>query len=286
MYRKSSKTMFVPVKRGQKHEEKYNLCFIKGKDNLSYRKHPYETKVACCSFHHSIHSRDHHVRIMSYQLPLWNGERPLPGQCPRYIDISGDGICDLSQATAAATTTDTSSTSTDDTTTTTNSGNGHGANSDTIQTSHFADANATTIPDSTGLDSGNLQVDTTNYYVLPVTIILIGGYLFTHYLFNKGILKQNKHRRIWNLLVTAGYLGTGVTGILLTIMINLGIRTALSPSITYWHAEMAILMVVGTMIHIHLYWKPFKNMFRVLFGIKSNLKKNPTKLKKTSHDVP
>jgi hypothetical protein len=209
---------------------------------------------------------------------------PYPGQCPRYTDITGDGICDLSQATAAAAT-DTSSTSTDDTTTTTtDSGNGHGANADTTIQDQSADPNAATIPDSTVLDSGNLHLDTTNYYVLPVTIMLIGGYLFTHYLFNKGILKRNKHRRIWNLLVTAGYLGTGVTGILLTIMINLGIRTALNPSITYWHAEMAILMVIGTMIHIHLYWKPFKNMFRVLFGIKSNLKKK-TKVKGHPSDV-
>jgi hypothetical protein len=209
---------------------------------------------------------------------------PYPGQCPRYIDINGDGICDLSQATAAVTTTDTS-TSPDDTsttTTTTDSGNGHGANADTTIQDQPADANATTIHDSSGLDSGNLQGDTTNYYVLPVTIMLIGGYLFTHYLFKKGILKRNKHRRIWNLLVTAGYLGTGVTGILLTLMINLGIRTVLNPSITYWHAEMAILMVIGTMIHIHLYWKPFKTMFRVLFGIKSNLRKNPAKVKGTS----
>lgn len=206
---------------------------------------------------------------------------PYPGQCPRYIDVTGDGICDLSQATAAATTTDTSTTSTDDTTTT-DSGNGHGANADTTIQDQSVDSNATTIPDSTSLDSGNLQLDTTNYYVLPVTIMLIGGYLFTHYLFNKRILKRNKHRRIWNLLVTAGYLGTGVTGILLTIMINLGIRTALNPSITYWHAEMAILMVIGTMIHIHLYWKPFKKMFRVLFGIKGNLRTNPSKVKRTS----
>jgi len=59
-----------------------------------------------------------------------------------------------------------------------------------------------------------------------------------------------------------------VTGILLILLINLGIRTALNPSITFWHAEMAILMVIGTMIHLHLYWKPFKNMFKVLFRFK------------------
>ncbi len=203
---------------------------------------------------------------------------PYPGQCSRYTDITGDGICDLSQATAA--TTDTSSTTTDDTTTTsttTDSGNGHGANADSSIQDQPADANNTTIPDSSNLDSGNLQADTTNYHILPISIMLIGGYLFTYYLFKKGILKRNKHRRIWNLLVTAGYLGTGVTGILLTIMINLGIRTALNPSLTYWHVEMSILMVMGTMIHLHIYRKPFKNMFRVLFGIKTNLRKTMAK---------
>ena len=206
---------------------------------------------------------------------------PYPGQCPRYLDINGDGICDLSQATAPVNTTDTSTTSPDDTTTI-DSGNGHVSNTDTTIQDQPVDANAATIPDSSGLDTGNLQGDTTNYYILPITIMLIGGYLFTHYLFKKGILKHNKHRRIWNLLVTAGYLGTGMTGILLTIMINLGIKTALNPSITYWHAEMAILMVIGTMIHIHLYRKPFKNMFKVLFGIKSNLRKYPAKVNGTS----
>jgi hypothetical protein len=208
---------------------------------------------------------------------------PYPGQCSRYIDFSGDGICDLSQATAAATTTDTSSTtSTDDTKTTTTStitdqGHGNGASADTTPEPP-ADANATLIPDSSGLDTGNIQGDPTNYLVLPVSIMLLVGYLFTHFLFKKGILKRNKHRRIWNLLVTAGYLGTGVTGVLLTLMINLGIRTALNPSLTFWHAELAILMVIGTMIHIHLYWKPFKNMFRVLFGFKTSLKKITVKV--------
>jgi hypothetical protein len=192
---------------------------------------------------------------------------PYPGQCSRYTDITGDGMCDLSQATA--TTTETSTTSTDDTTTTA-AGNGHGTNADTNIQDQPLDANVTTVHDSQGLDSVNFQGDSTNYYVLPVTIMLIGCYLFTHYLFKKGILKRNKHRRIWNLLVTAGYLGTGVTGILLILLINLGIRTALNPSITFWHAEMAILMVIGTMIHLHLYWKPFKNMFKVLFRFKTS----------------
>lgn len=213
---------------------------------------------------------------------------PFPGQCSRYVDVSGDGLCDFSQAAPVTTTdtstTDSSTTSTDTTsdTNTTDQGHGHGANADTIITNKSADSNATTIPDSPGLDSGNLHGDATNYFVLPFSLMLIGSYLLTYYLFKKGILKRNKHKRIWNLLLTAGYLGTGITGVILTLMINIGIKTALNPSITFWHVEMAILMVMGTLFHIHIYWKPFKNMFRVLFGFKINIRRDLTRSKGTS----
>ena len=123
----------------------------------------------------------------------------------------------------------------------------------------------------------SIPSDDPNYFVLPISLILIGLYLFTHLLFTKGILSQQKHRRIWNLLLTAGTAGSGITGILLILFINLGIKTALNPSITFWHAELSILMVIGTLIHIHIYWKPFKNIFRVLFGFKNFKVKNSKK---------
>ena len=58
----------------------------------------------------------------------------------------------------------------------------------------------------------------------------------------------------------------GSTGVILILLINLGIRTALNPTITFWHVELAILMTITTIIHIHLNWKPFKNIFKVLFN--------------------
>jgi hypothetical protein len=207
---------------------------------------------------------------------------PYPGQCPRYTDLSGDGICDLSQATAAVPTTDDPTTSSDSSTTSTSTDNtqtattstsdqGHGQGSDPGTSDPQTDTNTSTINDpGTDLNSGHLPGDGAGYYVLPVSILLISGYLFTHYLFSKGILKQGTHRRLWNLLLTAGYLGTGVTGVILTLMINLGIRTAINPNITFWHAELAILMTVGTLIHVHLYQKPFKNIFKTLLDFKTN----------------
>lgn len=205
---------------------------------------------------------------------------PYPGQCGRYVDLNGDSICDLSQSTATTDTSSSSSSSDESVSTqdvSTGNGNHGGQNVDSEP------SNASVIPDpgSGNVDTNPPPVEAHNYHILPISLLIIGGYLFTYYLFRKGILKPQKHYRIWNLLLVGGYLGTGITGVLLTLMINLGISTIYNPTINYWHAELSILMVVGTIIHLHLYKKPFKNIFKVLFGFKSNSAKN-VNLGKTS----
>jgi len=225
-----------------------------------------------------------------------------PGQCRRFTD-SGDGICDLGQTSSS--TTDTASSSTYDdsssSSSTTSSADSNsydssssaqdqadtssGVSLDAGDTSNDANASAVADPGS-GVDTGSVGGDNPQYFVIPISMLLIGLYLFTSFLFTRGILDQQKHRRIWNLLLTAGMAGSGITGILLILIINLSIKTALNPSITFWHVELSILMVLATLIHLHLYWKPFKNMFRVLFRIKSNtVNKTPTPTSTLSPDT-
>ncbi len=172
---------------------------------------------------------------------------PYPGQCPRYIDLNGDGICDLSQTIAS---TSTNSSTTDSSSSTNNSSD---------------DSNSTVNLDSNNGGDGSTFSDGSDFHVLPLSLIIIGSYLFTCLLFSRGILSQKKHRRIWNLVLTAGFVGTGFTGALLLLLINLGIKTALNPSIDYWHAEISILMVIAVLIHMHIYRKPLKRMFKT-FG--------------------
>lgn len=208
-----------------------------------------------------------------------------PGRCGRFIDSDGNGNCDLIQTTTTTQST-TSDSSTSDSASSTDSSSGDSSNSATQSDANIdsssaqdlgdvsanADVNNSTINDS-GIFGDN-TVDPTNYYAIPVSILILAGYLFTHFLFSRGILNQKKHRRIWNLLVTIGYVGTGITGVFLIFLLNLGISSFLNNSITWLHVELSILMVIGTLIHIHLYKKPFKNMFKVLFGFKSNKEKS------------
>jgi hypothetical protein len=208
---------------------------------------------------------------------------PYPGQCRHYIDSSGDGICDLSQVIASSSTSQTSASNTD-------SGSQSGSSSSDSVNSNQLDSgnsngsdNASAVTDSgsSGSDGASLGVDGYNYHVLPISFLLIVAYMFTHFLFQKGILQAKTHKRLWNLLVTVGYAGVGVTGILLTLMVNLGIN-AYSQGITFWHAETAVLMVVGTLIHLHIYRKPFKRMFKVLFRWESYSNKKPAQIAQKS----
>lgn len=181
---------------------------------------------------------------------------PYPGQCPRYTDLNGDGICDLSQ-TGTLTSTDPS---------TTDSSASASNNSNDTNSSANIDHN-------NGSDGSSFSGD--DFHVIPVSLIIVGIYLFTLFLMSRGIINQKKHRRIWNLVLTAGFVGTGFTGALLLLLINLGIKTALNPSIDYWHVELSILMVIATLIHLHIYRKPLKRMFK-LFGSLQKPKKVKT----------
>jgi len=180
---------------------------------------------------------------------------PYPGQCPRFTDLNGDGICDLSQSTTDySTAEDTSQDASNDQ-----------SNSEDFQ---VAEDSGNGAGHSGGVDTPEetLQpppADETpaDYHMIPLSLILTAAYMVTLYLLRSGLIRKSVYRRIWNVIITAGYAGTGVTGVLLLLFIRLGIKTALNPSVTYWHAELAILMVIGTLIHIHIYWKQFRGIF-------------------------
>ncbi|WP_370004663.1 hypothetical protein [Methanothermobacter sp. KEPCO 2] len=193
---------------------------------------------------------------------------PYPGQCPRFTDLNGDGICDLSQTSVSndyAASEDREASSSDQK-------DSSSSGSDDYSPAETSEINRTQnqtpehnvsgdVSDGT---SGEFSGHETDYHLIPVSLIIAGAYLITLYLMRSGYIRGSVYRRLWNMLLTVGYAGTGITGILLLIFIRLGIKTALNPSVTYWHAELAILMVIGTLIHAHIYWKPLKGMFRQL----------------------
>jgi len=87
--------------------------------------------------------------------------------------------------------------------------------------------------------------------------------LVTYYLYLNDKLKRRPYYRIWNYILTGSFLVSGITGIVLIILINFGIQTSWNMSIDFWHAEFSIVMAVTSIFHVHLYWKQFKGIFRI-----------------------
>jgi len=164
---------------------------------------------------------------------------PFPGQCPRYIDSNQNSICDHSESPSSGSLNNTSTTGQGD-----NSANNKNSNSS------FSDIqNASSVPPE-------------NYNLIPLTITTIILYLITYLLYLENHLSRSLYYGIWKYVLLVSFIATGVTGLILTIFINYGIQSSWNLTIDFWHAEFAILMAVSTLLHIHLYWRQVKRVFK------------------------
>jgi len=179
--------------------------------------------------------------------PLGVTDCPYPGECSRYIDTNNDGICDHSQPAPTTSTETTQDTSAE--------------NSAIVnEVTRSNETNSTTV---SGENDDNGAESRQSYYLLPITLIPSLFYIVTHVMNKRRIIKLKSHKKLWNMIITVSFLVTGITGMELTLFINFGIHSPLNQTITFWHAIAAIVMVVTTFFHVHMYWKPFKNSFKL-----------------------
>jgi len=258
---------------------------------------------------------------------------PFPGECRRYEDTNGDGICDLSQPKPAATTTTTevvASTTTTTTkvaatsataaTTTTASGEpptgdcplgpciGCGAcfgvpvltatasavssseDGEIIEASAVAGAatvaavgdsgnTTTTTPSSGGPDSlaaavsnGTAPASTTDdsggsplmtqYMVSPIAIAFFLIYGVSFILYKTKRIRIATHRKIWNVLLAATFLITGIFGLILTIQLDYELPFRIPFDLLFWHVEAGIVMTLISLFHLGWHFNYYRNLLR------------------------
>ncbi|OPX57235.1 MAG: hypothetical protein A4E25_02390 [Methanobacterium sp. PtaB.Bin024] len=161
---------------------------------------------------------------------------PFPGQCPRYTDTNHDSICDHSQSPTSAST------------------------NNTQNLNNNSNENNNSNNSSSDIQKDN-SVPSENYYLIPVAVSTTIIYLVTYLLYLENMLKKKIFYKIWNYVLIASFILTGLTGLIMIIIVNYGIGSSWNLTIDFWHAEFAIIMAVSTIIHFHLYWKPLKKVF-------------------------
>lgn len=179
--------------------------------------------------------------------PFGKTNDTYPGDCPRYVDTDGDGICDLSEPPPEERT---------------ESNNQNDAN-ETADITYGGDDSASQKQAATS--------SRTNYYFLPILAIFVILYGISLLLVKKKKITLAHHRKLWNFLLLITFFISGFLGILLVLKTSNGLDIPYYSAALFWHVEFGIAMAVISIFHILWHRKyflklPLKKLFFLSFS--------------------
>ncbi len=116
--------------------------------------------------------------------------------------------------------------------------------------------------------------DTGNFYhIFLITLLLLTMYIIGRVFSNKKILTVKKHKKLWNALLLASFIASGVLGMMLAFRVNSGTTSPMRFDVLFWHVEIGIAMFAISVFHVIERWYYFKRFF-------VSTKRSPRKKKK------
>lgn len=211
--------------------------------------------------------------------PLGMTNDPYPGACRRYVDTNNDGLCDHSQPQPAATTTTELAAPVAGTPTSAAAGEppsgdcplgpclGCGACFLIPAANSTSDSGLAAV----GLvEPGNLPSDPdsggsllmTRYMVSPIAIGFFLIYFASFVLYKTKRMRVTTHRKIWNVLLLATFLVTGVFGLILAIQLDYELPFKFPFNLLFWHVEAGIVMTLISFFHLGWHLNYYRNLLR------------------------
>ena len=165
-----------------------------------------------------------------------------PGICGAYIDTNNDNICDRSQSVPEKEAIVEKDELTDNNSLT------------QFEPSSHTDGDSTgTASDA---ESANKPRRST-YNLLVIVIVTTSLYLITWILSKKKIIKQQVHRKIWNVVLLISSIISAILGFLLILNLDHNITIPVVRSVLFWHVETGIVMGLVALFHILWHWRYF-----------------------------
>ena len=139
------------------------------------------------------------------------------------------------------------------TSTTTPTSGGSGSSGTAAATATVASAAAT--------DSGGTSF-LTHYMVSPIALGFFLIYAVSFALYKTKRIRVATHRKIWNVLLLATFLITGIFGLLLTIQLDYTLPFTIPINILFWHVEAGIVMTLISLFHMGWHFNYYRNLVR------------------------
>ncbi len=119
---------------------------------------------------------------------------------------------------------------------------------------------STTVSSSGGSSGGSSLL--TRYKVSPIAIGLFFVYAVSFVLYKTKRIRITTHRKIWNVLLLATFLITGIFGLILTIQLDYKLPFAIPFDLLFWHVEAGIAMTLISFFHIGWHFNYYRNILR------------------------
>ncbi len=207
------------------------------------------------------------VAFSSISIYAWDNcpfglkDDPYPGECKRYIDTDGDGICDLSQPAPGDRDTNiflseenVKDNVIDD--------NKYSEESDEKVRGGFFVAEAasieTTVSDSPSPERKSLP----DYNFLEIFLISLLIYFGGKFLARKLEISFCKEKKFWNVFLLISFIGSAGTGMILVFIRDFAWFRSINFNFLFWHVEFSIVMTLLGIFHALWHLKYYLSMFK------------------------
>ena len=186
---------------------------------------------------------------------------PYPGECKRYIDTDGDGICDLSQPAPEDRNTNISLNE-ENAKENINDDNKYSEESDEKVTGGFLIAEAAstqkTVSDSPPPERKALP----DYNFLEIFLISLHIYFGGKFLARKLEISSCKEKKFWNVFLLISFIGSAGTGMILVFIRDYDWFRSINFNFLFWHVEFSIVMTLLGIFHALWHLKYYLSIFK------------------------
>ena len=102
----------------------------------------------------------------------------------------------------------------------------------------------------------------THYNVSPIAIAFFLVYAVSFALHKTKRIRLATHRKVWNVLLAATFLITGIFGLILTIQLDYELPFTIPFDLLFWHVEAGVAMTLISLFHLSWHFNYYRNVFR------------------------
>jgi len=95
------------------------------------------------------------------------------------------------------------------------------------------------------------------YNIISITVLVLAAYGVSLAYVRGGKITLLYQRKLWNWMLLASFAVSGFSGMLMSMLIDAGIRIGHYADLLFWHVEAGIAMALVCVIHISVHRRYF-----------------------------